>query len=110
MDQVIFKMTKDSNNLIVFLNSDPLVRRKGPKLQAVSSERELNIEIEKLQTLQVLSRMDLQINIKYDILNMKNLRQTAENGCRILVLSFQQYHDENLCLDTDNGLQQEIDS
>jgi hypothetical protein len=45
MDQIIFEMTKKSNNLIVFLVSDPLVKKKGTKIISLFNEREINEDV-----------------------------------------------------------------
>jgi len=77
---------------MVFLNSNPLVEVIPNKLTEVNEYRDLHTnnmfiqEFEKFMTFTRLKELGKNLNIKYEILNIKQLYDIRDFGCRVLVI------------------------
>ena len=108
LEKVMTEIEMRCNNLIVFLNSNPLVdRQKGVPVCSNESQRfSENVEI--MSYIQALNSAKKQINMKFEVLTKEQLIHTANHGCRILVLNQNVPSTTNLCIETGNGDYEEV--
>ena len=110
-DKIINLIQMKCNNLIVFLNSSPLVNPDGKlPVENDPGEREMPIEIDQLYTIKTLGSTGKQINVRFNILNKEQLKLVAVHGCRILVINQMMFGSTTICAETGLDTYEELSS
>lgn len=87
LQQIMLKIQINSNNVVLLMNSFPLVETKANAELELTPEKMSNCHIEKLSSIMSLDSLKKQITIKDEILTLDQLKYIKEYGCRILVIS-----------------------